>query len=60
MIGEVKAKAVIQYREQNGPFKSIEEIKNVKGIGEATFLKIKDRIRVGTEGRRPCNPDLLK
>jgi len=59
-IGEVKAKAVIQYREQNGPFKSIEEIKNVKGIGEATFLKIKDRIRVGTEGRRPCNPDLLK
>ncbi|NLM09418.1 MAG: ComEA family DNA-binding protein [Clostridiaceae bacterium] len=59
-IGEVKAKAIIEYREQNGPFKTIEEIKNVKGIGEATFLKIKDRIRVGTEGRKPYNMDLLK
>lgn len=59
-IGEVKAKAIIQYREQNGPFKTIEEIKNVKGIGEATFLKIKDRLRVGTEGEKPYNTDLLK
>ncbi|ANX00756.1 helix-hairpin-helix domain-containing protein [Thermoclostridium stercorarium] len=59
-IGEVKARAIIEYRERNGPFKSIEEIKNVKGIGEATFQKIKDRIVVGTEGRKPLNMDLLK
>lgn len=59
-IGKVKAKAIIEYREKNGPFKSIEEIKNVKGIGEATFQKIKDRIRVGTESRKPRNTDLLK
>lgn len=59
-IGEVKAKAIIEYRQQNGPFRTIEEIKNVKGIGEATFQKIKDRIIVGTEGSKPYNTDLLK
>lgn len=40
-IGEVKAKAIIEYREQNGKFESIDELKNVKGIGEKTFDKIK-------------------
>lgn len=59
-IGKAKANAIIQYREQNGPFRSIDEIKNVKGIGDATFSKIKDRIIVGTEGRKPYNTDLLK
>ena len=45
-IGAVKANAVIAYRQQNGPFKSIEEIMNVKGIKKATFEKIKDSISV--------------
>lgn len=48
-IGEVKAYAIIRYRKENGLFKSIEDIKNVNGIGEATFQKIKDRITVGVE-----------
>lgn len=48
-IGDVKADAIIMYRKENGLFKSIEDIKNVKGIGEATFLKIKDRITVDGE-----------
>lgn len=43
-IGEAKARAIVQYRETNGPFNSIEEIKNVSGIGEATFEKIKDSL----------------
>ena len=43
-IGEAKAKDIITYREQNGPFKSIEDIKNVSGIGESLFAKIKDYI----------------
>lgn len=47
-IGEVKAQAIIDYREANGPFGSIEEIMEVSGIGEATFEKIKDLI--GVEG----------
>lgn len=43
-IGLSKAKDIIAYREQNGGFESIEEITQVKGIGNATFEKIKDRI----------------
>ena len=45
-IGDSKAKSIIEYREQNGGFKSIEEIKNVTGIGEKMFEKIKDNITV--------------
>jgi competence protein ComEA len=45
-IGDVKAKAIIDYRNTHGAFLSIEEIMNVKGIGEATFNGIKDFIRV--------------
>lgn len=45
-IGEAKAKVIIEHRENNGLFKSIEDIKNVKGIGEALFEKIKDYITV--------------
>jgi competence protein ComEA len=48
-IGTVKARAIIEYRQQNGPFKSIEEIKNVKGIGEVTFNRIKDYITADIE-----------
>ena len=43
-IGEVKAKAIIAYREENGGFKSIEEFLEVNGIGESTFNKIKDQL----------------
>ncbi len=43
-IGEVKAKAIIAYREENGGFKAIEELLEVNGIGESTFNKIKDQL----------------
>lgn len=45
-IGEVKAKAIIDYRDKNGPFKQIEDIKNVSGIGDSVYEKIKDDITV--------------
>lgn len=45
-IGLSKAKNIIDYREANQGFKSIEEIKEVKGIGDAVFQKIKDHITV--------------
>ena len=47
-IGDVKAQAIINYRETNGLFKTIEEIKNVSGIGEVTFTNIKDQIIIGS------------
>ena len=46
-IGPSLAKAIIDYRTANGPFKTIEEINDVKGIGDALFAKIKDSITVG-------------
>lgn len=45
-IGETKAKAIIEYRDTNGGFKSIEDIKNVSGIGESTYENIKNNITV--------------
>lgn len=45
-IGEVIAERIVEYREQNGGFRSIEEIVEVKGIGEGTFNSIKEMIVV--------------
>ncbi|WP_422444621.1 helix-hairpin-helix domain-containing protein [Thermoanaerobacterium sp. DL9XJH110] len=45
-IGPTTAQKIIDYRNQNGPFKSIEEIKNVSGIGDKKFEEIKDKIKV--------------
>ena len=45
-IGEAKAEAIIEYRMKNGLFTTIEEIKNVAGIGESIFEKIKDNITI--------------
>lgn len=48
-IGPVIAQRIIDYRTTNGTFKSVEDIKEVKGIGEKTFEKIKDYIEVSSE-----------
>ena len=45
-IGETKAEAIIEYRNKNGKFTKIEDIKNVSGIGEAAFEKIKNQITI--------------
>ena len=45
-IGESKAIQIINYRKVNGLFQSIEDIKNVSGIGDAVYQKIKDYITV--------------
>jgi len=45
-IGEGRAKAIVEYREEHGSFRSIEDIKNVSGIGDSLYEKIKDYITV--------------
>ncbi len=35
-VGERKAQAIVQYRDEHGPFKSVDELQNVKGIGQKT------------------------
>ncbi len=52
-IGEARAEAIIQYREENGGFSCIEDIMNVSGIKEASFAKLKEKIKVGlSHGRQ--------
>lgn len=46
-IGPSYAQRIVEYREKNGPFKKVEDLLNVTGIGEKTFEKIKDRITIG-------------
>ena len=45
-IGETRAQAIVNYRSENGSFKRIEGLLQVKSIGEATFEKVKDYITV--------------
>jgi competence protein ComEA len=47
-IGEQVARRIVDYREKNGKFKRIEELMKIKGIGEKTFLQLKDRVTVGS------------
>ena len=45
-IGEVKAAAIIKYRNENGGFKSVDELINVSGIGNKTLEKIRDYVTI--------------
>ena len=49
-IGPAKADAIIAYRNENGRFSSIEELMQVPGIKEGTFIKLKDHIYVSYQG----------
>ena len=52
-VGPAKAKAIVAYRQQHGAFKSVEELKNVKGIGKSIFSKLKAEATVVPA---PVNP----
>ena len=45
-IGPALASRIVEYRRQNGDFASVDDIKNVRGIGVALFEKIKSKIKV--------------
>lgn len=45
-VGAVKAKAIVEYRDANGPFASVDELLEVKGIGAATLQKNRDKLSV--------------
>jgi competence protein ComEA len=51
-IGPAKAQAIIDHRVAHGPFKSVEELKDVKGIGAKRFEKLKPELTVGSPAAR--------
>jgi competence protein ComEA len=56
-VGPKAAERLIEYRKQNGSFKKVEDLMNVKGFGEKTFLKLKPMITVGDRAA-PSGPSL--
>jgi len=51
-VGAKTAALIVEYRQKNGPFTKVEDLMNVRGIGEKGFLKVKDRLTTG-----PARPD---
>lgn len=49
-LGPSKAKAIIEYREKNGPFKSIDDLDKVKGFGKSSVEKLKGELSVDASG----------
>jgi competence protein ComEA len=45
-IGAKTATRIVDYRQKNGPFKKVEELMNVRGVGEKNFLKLKPQLTV--------------
>ncbi|SRR5712692_434640 len=52
-VGEARARAIVDYRQQHGPFKTVEEMKQVPSIGEQVFANIKEKITVGEGAQAP-------
>ena len=52
-LGPAKAKAIIAYREQNGAFKSVDDLDKVKGFGKASIDKLRTDLSVGDDKAKP-------
>ena len=48
-IGAKTAARIIEYRQKNGPFKKIEDLMNMRGVGEKNFLKLRSHITVAAQ-----------
>jgi len=52
-VGAKVAARIVEYRQKQGPFKRIEELMNIQGIGEKSFLKLRPQITVGGKTEPP-------
>ncbi|AXK38399.1 ComEA family DNA-binding protein [Crenobacter cavernae] len=55
-IGPAKAKAILDYRTKNGPFKTVDDLKNVPGIGDKTLEKLRKDISTSGQTTLPAKP----
>jgi competence protein ComEA len=55
-VGPAKAEAIVAYREKNGPFQSVDQLAEVKGIGLKTVDKNRDMLRIGGASKAPAKP----
>jgi comEA protein len=55
-VGASTAKLIIEHRQKNGGFKKVEELMNIKGIGEKSFLKLKPMVTVAPEKAERQDP----
>jgi competence protein ComEA len=53
-IGRATAERILEYRQKSGGFKKVEELMNVRGVGEKSFLKLKPLIVVNTKPDKPA------
>lgn len=57
-IGPAKARAIVDYRSRNGPFKSLDDLSKVDGIGPKSLEKMKPELQLGT--KPPSKPAVKK
>jgi competence protein ComEA len=57
-VGTATAKLIVEHRQKNGGFKKVEELMNIKGIGEKSFLKLKSMVTVAPEKAERQEPQV--
>jgi competence protein ComEA len=55
-VGPAKAKAIVEYRQANGPFKTVDDLERVPGIGKSTMEKNRSRMSVDPGAAAPAVP----
>lgn len=67
-VGAEKARAIVEYRDAYGPFKTVDDLKNVKGFGEKSVARLKPLVTTGEKsatkksagGKQPSTPGVKK
>jgi competence protein ComEA len=56
-IGPKKAEAIVEYRKKHGPFKSVDDLGKVKGLGKASIDKMRNELTVGKAKKATATPE---